>query len=110
MTARHRALAFAGPGLLVLLVAVAQTRAPAQSTGGPEAAHGASPPDQVWDFQPVRAHILRVMEERHLPSVSVAVAVEGRVAWEEAFGWADVEARSRQHRIRPILSPPSPNP
>jgi CubicO group peptidase (beta-lactamase class C family) len=33
------------------------------------------------------------MVERHLPSVSVAVAAGGRVAWEEAFGWADVEAR-----------------
>jgi len=33
------------------------------------------------------------MAERHLPSVSVAVAVRGEIAWEEAFGWADVQAR-----------------
>lgn len=43
------------------------------------------------DFQPVRDHIHRVMEERGLPSVSVAVSVGDTIVWEEAFGWARVE-------------------
>lgn len=51
------------------------------------------PQRQEWDFEPVREHILQVMEERKLPSVSVAVAVEGEIAWEESFGWADRENR-----------------
>jgi len=33
------------------------------------------------------------MEERHLPSVSVAVSRGGEILWEESFGWADVEGR-----------------
>jgi len=33
------------------------------------------------------------MEERGLPSVSVAVAVAGEIVWEESFGWADRENR-----------------
>ncbi len=45
------------------------------------------------DFDPVREHIRRVMDERGLPSVSVAVAVAGEIVWEESFGWADREKR-----------------
>jgi CubicO group peptidase (beta-lactamase class C family) len=30
-----------------------------------------------------------------VPSVSIAVALEGRVLWEEAFGWADVAVRAQ---------------
>jgi len=33
------------------------------------------------------------MEERRLPSVSVAVSRGGEILWEESFGWADVEGR-----------------
>lgn len=34
-----------------------------------------------------------VIAERNLPSVSVAAARNGEIVWEEAFGWADREAR-----------------
>lgn len=44
-------------------------------------------------FDGVRAMIRDVMVERDLPSVSVAAAQGGEVVWEEAFGWADREAR-----------------
>lgn len=44
-------------------------------------------------FDGVRAMIQRVMAERNLASVSVAAARDGRVVWEESFGWADREAR-----------------
>ena len=44
-------------------------------------------------FAPIRGTIHRVMAERNLPSVSVAAAKDGAVVWEEAFGWADREAR-----------------
>jgi len=52
-----------------------------------------SPISQAQDYQPVRDHVLRVMEERGLPSVSVAVSRGGEILWEESFGWADVEGR-----------------
>ena len=44
-------------------------------------------------FDGVRATIESVMSERNLASISVAAAQDGRVVWEEAFGWADREAR-----------------
>jgi CubicO group peptidase (beta-lactamase class C family) len=42
-------------------------------------------------FDSVREVIREVMEEKAIPSVSVAVAKDGRIVWEEGFGWADRE-------------------
>jgi CubicO group peptidase (beta-lactamase class C family) len=42
-----------------------------------------------WDS--VRTVIRQQMTEQNLPSVSVAVAKDGKIIWEEAFGWADRE-------------------
>lgn len=42
-----------------------------------------------WDL--VRATIREVMAENSLASISVAVAKDGRIVWEESFGWADRE-------------------
>lgn len=44
-------------------------------------------------FDRIRTLIQRQMTERQVPSVAVAVAREGRIVWEEAFGWADRENR-----------------
>lgn len=44
-------------------------------------------------FAGTRAWIRQYMEERGLPSVAVAVAKDGEILWEEAFGWADRERR-----------------
>lgn len=44
-------------------------------------------------FDRVRAFIHRQMTERQVPSVAVAVARDGRIIWEEGFGWADRENR-----------------
>ena len=46
-------------------------------------------------FAPVRSLILRGVRQGHLPSVSVAVAKDGKIIWQETFGWADKE-RKRQ--------------
>ena len=35
-----------------------------------------------------------VVEENHLPGLSLAVAVDGELVWAEGFGWADVERRA----------------
>ena len=42
-----------------------------------------------WDS--VRALIRQTMTASSLPSISVAVAKDGQILWEEAFGWADRE-------------------
>ena len=42
-------------------------------------------------FEGVRQTILAEIEKGRLPSLAVAVARNGRVAWEEGFGWADLE-------------------
>ena len=52
-----------------------------------------SAPPAAHSFDGVRALIQRQMTERQVPSVAVAVARDGRIVWEEAFGWADRENR-----------------
>ena len=42
----------------------------------------------------LRAHIRRVMDSTKTPSIAVAVARNGRIIWEEGFGYADVEHRT----------------
>ena len=44
-------------------------------------------------FPGVRAFIRETMEQNKLPSVTVAVAKDGRIIWEEGFGWADLDRR-----------------
>ena len=44
-----------------------------------------------YNFAAVRAYINKTIVEKLLPSVSVAVAKDGKIIWEEAFGWADRE-------------------
>jgi CubicO group peptidase (beta-lactamase class C family) len=50
-------------------------------------AHGAD------RFDAARARIHAKIENDGVPSVAVAVAKDGRVLWEEGFGWADREQR-----------------
>jgi CubicO group peptidase (beta-lactamase class C family) len=42
-------------------------------------------------FEEVRARIVALVESGEIPSMAVAVAKDGRIVWEEAFGWADRE-------------------
>jgi CubicO group peptidase (beta-lactamase class C family) len=42
-------------------------------------------------FGEARASVRRLIEASNLPSAVVAVAKDGEIVWEEAFGWADVE-------------------
>lgn len=44
-------------------------------------------------FDAAREQIREAMVEQSIPSVSVAVAQNGRILWEEGFGWADVAKR-----------------
>ncbi len=44
-------------------------------------------------FEQARAYIQKQMAARQVPSVAVAVARDGKIIWEEAFGWANREER-----------------
>jgi CubicO group peptidase (beta-lactamase class C family) len=44
-------------------------------------------------FDSVRTMIRRALTDNALPSIAVAVAKDGKIIWEEGFGWADLEQR-----------------
>jgi CubicO group peptidase (beta-lactamase class C family) len=58
-------------------------------------AHGAASPPAAAEprFEPLRQAMQRAVSEQRLPSVAVAVSQGGKVVFEEATGWADVERR-----------------
>jgi CubicO group peptidase (beta-lactamase class C family) len=43
----------------------------------------------------VRARVRRLMDSAKVPSLSIAVGRNGRIIWEEAFGYADLERQVR---------------
>ncbi len=43
------------------------------------------------EFEPLRAKVAEALKETGVASISVAVARDGRIVWEESFGWADRE-------------------
>ncbi len=57
-------------------------------------------------FNKVRSKIIAMIEKREIPSMAVAVAQEGDILWEEAFGWAnqDEQVKATPHTIYPIAS------
>jgi CubicO group peptidase (beta-lactamase class C family) len=57
-------------------------------------------------FDSVREFIKQQLTERRLPSIAVAVARDGQIIWEEAFGWADRENRvpATPHTIYSLAS------
>lgn len=54
----------------------------------------------------VRRQIQQAVEKGEAPSIAVAVAVEGKIVWEEGFGWANKERRipATPHTRYPIAS------
>jgi CubicO group peptidase (beta-lactamase class C family) len=47
------------------------------------------------EFDNVRDRIRQYIDKEGVPSISIAVVKGDEIAWEEGFGWADVE-----HQIR----------
>jgi CubicO group peptidase (beta-lactamase class C family) len=60
--------------------------------GGTPVAQGRSSSPRAA-FDGVRSKIVRLVEERKVPSMSVAVAKDGKIIWEESFGWANIEKK-----------------
>ncbi|MBX3147499.1 MAG: beta-lactamase family protein [Gemmatimonadales bacterium] len=57
-------------------------------------------------FAPVRATIKRILDSTGTPSIAVAVSKDGKVIWEEGFGWANREKRipATQHTMYSLAS------
>lgn len=57
-------------------------------------------------FEAARARIQRALVEGGVPSIAVAVARDGRIIWEEGFGWADRESRipATEHTMYSLAS------
>jgi CubicO group peptidase (beta-lactamase class C family) len=79
------------------LVAGTGMNAPAlafQEAGSPAEAQtrGAETADR---FAAARAVIEKTLEQAKVPSIAVAVVKDGKILWEEGFGWADKEKQVR---------------
>lgn len=61
-------------------------------------------------FEPVRESIRREVAEQGLPSLAVAVAQDGKIVWEQGFGWANREQRiaASEHTAYNIASVTKP--
>jgi CubicO group peptidase (beta-lactamase class C family) len=61
-------------------------------------------------FDPVRERITRATTDTNLPSIAVAVAHEGKIIWEQGFGWADRENRvpASEHTLYSVASVSKP--
>jgi CubicO group peptidase (beta-lactamase class C family) len=76
--------------LTVVLVLIS-VRSPAQSKPQSEAS-------APYNFDSIRIYVRNAMKrkkDRVFPSLAIAVAKDGKIIWEEGFGWADVKKKIR---------------
>jgi serine beta-lactamase-like protein LACTB, mitochondrial len=59
----------------------------------PHCAQSVNDPRFARAIAAARPQLLAMMRERRIPGLSVTVAVDGRIAWSEGFGFADAERR-----------------
>ena len=70
-----------------------------------------APVDQRWAIAAARAHAIACEKlAPNIPGFAIAVAVDGRIVWSEAFGFANVEVRlpatpATQFRIGSVSKP-----
>ena len=82
----------AGGGVLYFLLTISPVHATADAV--PSRADDAPAAESWPDAIAAGRSLARAMAQaENLPAVSVAVAVDGRIVWAEAFGWADVGRR-----------------
>ena len=67
------------------------------------------------DFGKIKQQIRDALKDRNVASLSLAVAKDGAIIWEDGFGWANRESRLRSdpHIAYSLASisklPPGPN-
>lgn len=97
----------------LLLVAVLLPASLAVRRGGQTAcvSQAAAPPAERWAAAAQRARAIACAKlAPGIPGFAIAVAVDGRVVWSEAFGYADLEAKlpatpATQFRIGSVSKP-----
>jgi CubicO group peptidase (beta-lactamase class C family) len=52
-----------------------------------------APPERSYDFSAVENRIQQAIEKREIPSMVVAISKDGRIIYEGAFGYADIERK-----------------
>src|SRR5260370_8417600 len=67
----------------------------AMTSISPAVSMAQSPVKADTRFEAARSVIRQAMDEKQITSVSVAVAKDGKIVWEESFGWADREKMIR---------------
>lgn len=73
-------------------------------------AAGKNSPTPAEPLPGARAKIIRLIEEKRIPSLSLAVVMDGEIIWEEAFGLADLERKipAAPATLYPIASATKP--
>jgi CubicO group peptidase (beta-lactamase class C family) len=89
------------PLLLLALTLASACEAPPRPAPAPTATPAGADP-----FGAVRAHIARLIADGQVPSMAVAVALDGEIIWEEGFGLADREndLPATEHTPYPLAS------
>lgn len=66
--------------------------------------------NKAHDFEEVERHAQQVVEKGNLPSLAIAIAKDGKIVYENAFGYADVDARilATTHTAYPLASATKP--
>ena len=61
---------------------------------------------ETEQFEPVRQRIAKALADTNVPSIAVAVARDGKIIWEQGFGWADRENRvpASEHTLYSLAS------
>ncbi len=90
--------------VLLLCLAIIRAALPAVPVPGVPSQECSGPLTEV------RNRILRLVEEKTIPSLSLAVVKDGEIIWEEAFGWADIERKlpASPSTLYPIASATKP--
>ncbi|MFC2165959.1 serine hydrolase domain-containing protein [Acidobacteriota bacterium] len=65
--------------------------APALLKAGENVPQLENPPVVPKAFKDVHSFILNLMEKKKVPSITIAVAKDGKTLWEHGYGWADRE-------------------
>lgn len=79
--------------VLALFTAIGSHAHAAVPATAPQAANEEQAAAARHPYAAVREVIARTLEEAKVPSIAVAVVKDGRIIWEEGFGWADMERR-----------------
>ena len=58
------------------------------------------------EFDPIREQIRKILLDENVPSLAVAAARDGKIIWEQGFGWADREnqVRATEHTMYSLAS------